>query len=240
MSFHAYGRARRLSLAMGQIRVGDRVVRAAFEHGYESLSGFNDAFRKLLGAAPRRSGSTTVITVNRIPTPLGPMIVGATDDAICLLELVDRRSLDKQLARIARHLDARVVPGSSALLDSMTSQLDTYFGGASKRFSVPIVLPGTAFQRAVWAALLEIPYGETRSYRELAVAMGTPKAVRAVANANGLNRIAIVVPCHRVIGADGTLTGYGGGLWRKRRLLALEQGTAAQSELQVARLSPIQ
>ena len=237
MTFHAYGRARRLALAMGQIRVGDKVVNAAFDHGYESLSGFNDAFRKLLGAAPHRSGSTRVLTVNRVPTPLGPMLAGATDDAICLLEFVDRRSLDKQIERIVRRLNARLVPGTAALLESMASQLAEYFDGKRTCFTVPIVLPGTTFQQSVWAALQEIPYGETRSYGEVAAAIGAPTAVRAVANANGLNRVAIVVPCHRVIGADGTLTGYGGGLWRKQRLLDLEAEALGHTATTAARLS---
>ncbi len=111
------------------------------------------------------------------------------------------------------------------MLERVERELAAYFRGELRAFDVPLELPGTAFQQEVWAALRRVPWGETRSYAQLASAVGRPGAHRAVARANGDNRIAIVVPCHRIVGADGSLTGYGGGLWRKRRLLELEGGT---------------
>ncbi len=115
-------------------------------------------------------------------------------------------------------------PGSDAVLDAARGQLDAYFKGGIKRFDLPLAPRGTPFQERVWAALREIPYGETRSYGDVAAAVGAPRAVRAVGGANGSNPIAIIVPCHRVIGANGTLTGFGGGLDRKRFLLTHERG----------------
>ena len=109
------------------------------------------------------------------------------------------------------------------MLHTELQELAAYFNSRLRKFTVPISAPGTAFQQEVWKALQGIPYGETRSYRDVATALGCPKSVRAVARANGDNRLAIVIPCHRVVGSDGDLTGYGGGLWRKRRLLDIEQ-----------------
>src|SRR6185436_11412222 len=118
---------------------------------------------------------------------------------------------------------APVVPGSNEHLEQLHGELARYFAGSSRSFSVPLTYPGTPFQRQVWEQLLAIPYGETRSYEELAAAVGSPKAVRAVGRANGLNRISILIPCHRVINKDSRLGGYGGGLGRKQYLLNLEQ-----------------
>jgi AraC family transcriptional regulator of adaptative response/methylated-DNA-[protein]-cysteine methyltransferase len=150
------------------------------------------------------------------------MLAGATDDGICLLEFIDRRMLETQLSRISKLLNAKLVPGSHAHFDSLNEQLDEYFSGKRKEFDLPLACPGTAFQQKVWAGLQAIPYGSTRSYTEQAEAVGSPNAVRAVAKANGDNRIAIIIPCHRVIGAHGELVGYGGGLSRKQYLLKLE------------------
>ena len=224
MTFHAYSRVRRLGLALGQIQQGSGVSRAAFSTGYESLSGFNEAFKRFVGQAPRDVKSSTVVTVNRIPTPLGPMVAGAVDDALCLLEFADRRMLETQLVRLQKHLDCVFVPGTSDVFDRLAYELNAYFRGEHTEFSVSLVTPGTPFQQQVWASLRAIPAGTTRSYGEIAREIGRPTAVRAVARANGDNRIAILIPCHRVIGADGKLTGYGGGLWRKQRLLDVEAG----------------
>jgi AraC family transcriptional regulator of adaptative response/methylated-DNA-[protein]-cysteine methyltransferase len=222
MTFHAYSRSRRLATAIGQIQMGDKVIDTAYETGYESLSGFNEALRRLTGASPRRAKGATVVTMTRIPTPFGLMLAGATDEALCLLEFVDRRMLETQLKRLSQQVGSTFVPGENRILKSVTAELKRYFDGKLERFETPLLTPGTPFQETVWEALLKIPFGETRSYAEVASAIGNPKAVRAVAKANGDNRIAIIIPCHRVIGSDGKLTGYGGGLWRKRRLLDLE------------------
>ncbi len=225
MTFQAYVRTLRIGAAFGRIRHGDTATSAAFDHGWESLSGFGEAFRKVMGTAPTRA-SGSVVTVTRIETPLGPMLAGATAEGICLLEFVDRRMIETQLERLRKLFRVALVPGSSPHFDSMSDELQRYFDGRLRRFETPLDLRGTPFQKKVWSALLTIPYGETRSYSEQARIVGDPAAVRAVARANGDNRIGIVIPCHRVVGADGSLTGYGGGLWRKRWLLDLERRSA--------------
>jgi AraC family transcriptional regulator, regulatory protein of adaptative response / methylated-DNA-[protein]-cysteine methyltransferase len=222
MTFHAYSRARRLGTALGQVKKGSQVGRAAFDVGYESLSGFQEAFHRYFGSSPTTIDDATVIRVDRLATPLGPMLVAATDEALCLLEFVDRRALPTQISRIRAGLHAVFVPDRNAIIEQAAEEVSAYFSGALRDFMVPIVAPGTEFQRTVWRALAEIPYGVTRSYAELAQSIGNPKAVRAVGRSNGLNALAIIVPCHRVVGADGRLVGYGGGLWRKQKLLELE------------------
>lgn len=226
MTFHAYSRARRLGAALGRVREGEAVSRAAFDAGYESLSGFQEAFRRYFGDAPTAVNGSEVARVARIPTPLGPMLVAATDDAVCLLEFTDRRGLPGQVKRVADRLGLVFAPGATDLTRTVARQLAEYFNGARRSFDVPIEAAGTDFQREVWRTLAEIPFGETRAYSDIAAALGRPSAVRAVGAANGANALAIVVPCHRVVGADGTLSGYGGGVWRKRRLLDLEREAA--------------
>jgi len=191
---------------------------------HEGLDGFDSALRRLAGESPARARSAGVVKLTRVPTPLGAMIVGATDDALRLLEFADPEAVEEQLRRVRKQLDAFIVPGETDVTRRTADELASYFAGELREFSVPLEAGGTAFQEAVWAELRMIPYGTTRSYGEQARRIGRPEAVRAVARANGDNPIAIIIPCHRVIGADGTLTGYGGGLWRKKRLLELEQG----------------
>jgi AraC family transcriptional regulator, regulatory protein of adaptative response / methylated-DNA-[protein]-cysteine methyltransferase len=222
MTFHAYSRARRLGNALGHIGQGNSITRAAFNSGFESLSGFNEAFRKLAGDSPSETRGAPICAVTRLTTPLGPMVAGAFDDALCLLEFADRRMLPSQFKALTRRTKCVFVPGANGVLDRITAQLSEYFAGVRTAFDIPISTPGTEFQNLVWAELQKIPPGETASYKDIARRVGRPTAVRAVAKANGDNRIALVVPCHRVIGSDGSLTGYGGGLWRKRALLALE------------------
>ena len=222
MTFHAYARGRRLSTALAQIREGGSVVSAAFDNGYNSLSGFNDAFRAIVGTNPTSAKACNVVHLIRVATPLGAMLAGATEDSVCLLEFADRRILELQLRRVQKQFDAFFIPSSNPKLEHLTRELDGYFNGSLSQFTVPLAAPGTTFQQTVWNYLRTIPYGRTVSYRDVATALGMPKSVRAVARANGDNRLAIVIPCHRVIGNDGELTGYGGGLWRKRRLLDIE------------------
>ena len=222
MTFQEYQRMLRIGQAFGRIKHGEKVISTAFESGYQSLSGFADSFKKTADFAPSKSQENRLIPTTRILTPLGPMLAGATDEGICLLEFIDRRMLETQLGRISKRLHAKVVPGSHPYFDELNEQLDEYFSRKRKEFDLPLVLPGTPFQKRVWSGLLAIPYGCTRSYKEQAEFIGSPNAVRAVAKANGDNRIAILVPCHRVIGANGDLVGYGGGLSRKQYLLKLE------------------
>lgn len=163
------------------------------------------------------------ITIKRIETPLGSMFAGSINKGICFLEFVDRQSKDNGLAKLGKLLDAAVVEGDDHNLLALTMQLDEYFQGERKDFDIPLAIVGTPFQSKVWESLQNIPYGEVISYQEQARRIGCLKAVRAVGRANGANRIAILIPCHRVIGKNGSLVGYKGGLWRKKRLLALEK-----------------
>jgi AraC family transcriptional regulator of adaptative response/methylated-DNA-[protein]-cysteine methyltransferase len=142
---------------------------------------------------------------------------------VCLLEFTDRRMLETNLETIRKRFRSPVVPGEHRWLKQLQTELKEYFAGKRKDFTVPLAPRGTEFQEAVWSQLRAIPFGETIAYDELARRVGRPAAQRAVALANGQNRIAILIPCHRVIGKDGSLTGYGGGLWRKRLLLELER-----------------
>lgn len=223
MTFNAYCRGRRLGEAFTRIREGASLDDAAYDHGYESISGFRDAFRKTFGQAPGRIRGEEYIATSWIETPLGPMIAGAGRDGICFLEFTDRRGLEAQLGTLRRRFGKALVPGENGHTKQLSDELGLYFKGELKRFTPPLFYPGTKFQEEVWSRLLEIPYGETRSYAEMAAAVGSPNAVRAVGTANGANRIAIVIPCHRVVNKNGEMGGYGGGLWRKKFLLNLEQ-----------------
>ena len=223
MTFQAFSRARRLAGTLSRIREGGALDDAVFDSGYESHSGFRDAFARTFGDPPGSYREGECVLLSWLRSPLGPLVAGATADGICLLEFSDRRMLEAQFATVRRLFDAPIVPGTNEHLKLLQVELASYFAGSSRRFSVPLAYPGTAFQRRVWEQLLAIPYGDTRSYQELAVAVGEPRAVRAVGRANGLNRIAILIPCHRVVNKNGKLGGYGGGLRRKQYLLDLER-----------------
>jgi AraC family transcriptional regulator, regulatory protein of adaptative response / methylated-DNA-[protein]-cysteine methyltransferase len=164
-----------------------------------------------------------MIKVTNIETPLGKMIAGATDEGICLLEFSDRRMLPTEYKDLIRLLNTTIEDGENRHLKTLRKQLIEYFNGKRKVFDLPLVTPGTEFQQAVWRELQNIQFGSTRSYLDQSVALNRPDSVRAVANANGMNRIAIIIPCHRVIGSDGNLTGYGGGVKRKKWLLDHEK-----------------
>jgi AraC family transcriptional regulator of adaptative response/methylated-DNA-[protein]-cysteine methyltransferase len=131
--------------------------------------------------------------------------------------------LETEFKQLTKLFNATIIQGSNKHFDTLHQQLNEYFDGIRKEFSIPLITPGTEFQQAVWKELQTIPYGKTRSYKQQSIAIKKPEAVRAVASANGMNRIAIIIPCHRVIGSDGSLTGYGGGMWRKQWLLDHEQ-----------------
>ena len=219
MTFHAYQRMVRINTAFKKIKRGHSVTHTAFDSGYDSLSGFSDSFKALLGTSPGKIKDQNIIDLVRMETPIGTMVAGATDAGICLLEFTDRRMLETEFNILKQRLNAVILQGENMHFDALRRQLSEYFDGQRRSFSVPLVLTGTPFQIQVWQALTTIPIGETRSYQQQANALQRPKAVRAVANANGMNKISILVPCHRVIGSDGSLTGYGGGLWRKQWLL---------------------
>ncbi len=223
MTFQGYHRTRRLGLALGQLREGGDVNDIAMRHGFESSSGFRDAFARTFGTPPGRGRNLPVIAVCRLPSPLGDLLAAATADGVCLLEFVDRRGLEGQLVTLRARLGSPVVPGRSEHLDFLADELADYFSGTLTEFSVPLVTRGTPFQESVWSRLRMIPPGDTMSYEALARAVGRDGAVRAVGTANGANRIAIVIPCHRVVRKSGALGGYGGGLWRKQLLLDHER-----------------
>lgn len=166
-----------------------------------------------------------IIHTTVIDTPLGNMLAGATENGICLLEYSDSTSrMEKELKAVSKIFDSPVEEGENKHFSVLRQQLNEYFDGERKEFDIPLVMAGTEFQQEVWRELLKIPYGSTRSYKEQSQAMNNLGAIRAVGTANGANRIAIIIPCHRVIGENGDLTGYGGGLWRKKWLLDLEKG----------------
>ncbi|MDO5643667.1 MAG: trifunctional transcriptional activator/DNA repair protein Ada/methylated-DNA--[protein]-cysteine S-methyltransferase [Paracoccus sp. (in: a-proteobacteria)] len=217
--------ARNLRLREGARRVaqGDAVIEAQLDAGFDSASGFRQAFARLFGHPPAAMRGAGGLVADWIETPLGGMIAVADDNALHLLEFSDRKALKEQLARLSKAAGGRIGLGQSAITAETARQLADFFAGKRARFDLPLAPHGTAFQRRVWEALRAIPAGQTRSYAELARAIGQPTASRAVAGANASNGIAIVIPCHRVIGADGTLTGYAGGLWRKEKLIAAER-----------------
>lgn len=223
MTFHGYARARRLAAAVGNLRRGAPVTDAAFDHGYESLSGFSAAIRNLIGTSPGAAGGSTLLALAPIDTPLGEMMLGAASGQLCLAEFADPERLAAQLSRVCRRLNAIPVPGREPPIERAAEQVAEYFAGSRRGFELPLRPAGTDLQRRVWETLLQIPRGDTWTYGRVAAAIGRPRAVRPVGRAVGANPIAIVVPCHRVVASSGALTGYGGGLWRKRRLLDLER-----------------
>jgi len=224
MTFQAYCRGRRMGMALHRIRRGDDLDDVILGHGYESHSGFRDAFVRTFGQPPGASRDSDCVVVSWIESPVGPLVAAATGQGVCLLEFTDRRRLERQFATLRRLFSRTIVPGENEHVASLRAEFGRYFAGELRAFTTPIVYPGTPFQLRVWEQLLRIPYGETRSYEEIAHSIGGSKAVRAVGTANGMNRLAIVIPCHRVVNKNGQLGGYGGGLWRKRLLLGLEQG----------------
>lgn len=223
MTFQAYHRARRMGLALHEIRKGESVIGAQIDTGFESASGFWEAFKQVFGTPPVRAEQAQCLLAQWIDTPLGAMVALGNDDGIHMLEFTDRRGLEKEITRLRKRLKGSVVPGSNKHLERIAAEVRSYFDGSNLTFKSPLVTAGTEFEQAVWKQLLTIPVGETRSYSDLAKQVGSPGAVRAVGRANGRNSIAIAIPCHRVIRADGDLCGYGGGVWRKRWLIDHER-----------------
>lgn len=222
MTFVAYARSRRMGIAVKLIRDGESVISAQLNSGYQSGSGFRDAFSRILGVPPQ-GFSGKVLQVSWMDTELGPMIAIASDTSLLLLEFTDRRGLENEIIQLRNRTRSAIVPGQNEILKSLRVDLQCYFSGQRLTFQTPIELIGTEFQKRVWSELLQIPPGEVRSYSEQAQQIDKPTAVRAVARANGANKLALIVPCHRVIGANGGLTGYAGGLVRKQWLLDHEQ-----------------
>jgi AraC family transcriptional regulator of adaptative response/methylated-DNA-[protein]-cysteine methyltransferase len=226
MSFQAYQRARRMGSALAAVRKGANVLDTQLDHGFESSSGFREAFAKLFGTAPSKSSGVHCLLSKWIESPLGAILALADDDGLYVFDWVDRRGLEREIVRLREKTKFVIVPGTHPVLDQATREINEYFAGTRKIFTLPFAHRGTDFQRTVWDELLKIPVGQTRSYSDIAKRIGQPKAVRAVARANGDNFRGIVIPCHRVIGLDGSLTGYGGGLARKQWLLDHEKNMA--------------
>lgn len=166
---------------------------------------------------------TTILKTSWLDTPLGSMLAIADENSLFLLEFVDRRGLEREVERLRIKTKAAIIPGVTEPINSIKMELESYFGGSLTIFKTPLNLMGTPFQKVVWSELCQIPYGDTRSYAEQARAIEKKTAYRAVANANGANQLAIVIPCHRIINSNGELGGYGGGIARKKWLIDHEQ-----------------
>ena len=154
----------------------------------------------------------------QITSPIGDLNVASTSKGICMLEFDNQQRID----RAFKEFSSEIINEANEHINVLSKQLTEYFNTTRQSFDIPLDMHGTPFQKKVWQALLEIPYGSTRTYKDQSIAVGDLKAIRAVATANGANKISILIPCHRVIGSDGSLTGFGGGLWRKKYLLELE------------------
>ncbi len=223
MTFLEMARHRRLRGGFETLGRGGSVIAGQLEAGFESASAFRTAFAKLLGKAPGHLSDDPILFADWVPTPLGDMVSVTCRSRLHLLEFIDRRALPKELERLNGFAKGRLGIGKTKPGAQIRDELCAFFEGSASRFRTPLAFHGSEFSKAVWQALQEIPAGTTRSYSDVAKHIGRPSAVRAVARANGANQIALVVPCHRVIGADGALTGYGGGLWRKQKLLEIER-----------------
>ena len=228
MTFQAYARSRRLGTALSKIREGSDLDDVILNNGYESHSGFREAFSKTFGKSPGRSRSDECIVTSLYESQLGAIVIGAVSDGICMVEFSDRRMLEFQIKTLHRHFKCAIVPGKNKHIEQCEAELKEYFEGNLKNFKVPLVYPGTVFQQKVWNELMRIPYGTTTSYEAIAEKIGVSKASRAVGTANGMNRIGILIPCHRVVNKDGKLGGYGGGLWRKQWLLDMEKSSLSE------------
>jgi AraC family transcriptional regulator of adaptative response/methylated-DNA-[protein]-cysteine methyltransferase len=237
MTFLEMARHRRLRHSAEVLAKGDKVIEAQLSAGFESPSAFRAAFAKLMGRAPGEFADNALLRASWIDTPIGAMVTICDATQVHLLEFPERKGLAREVQQLFQYSKGQLSFGRFALTDRVQAQLTEFFAGRRRKFELPLALHGTDFSKTVWRALQDIPAGQTRSYAQLAQSIARPTAMRAVARANGANQIAIVLPCHRVIGADGTLTGYAGGLWRKRKLIELERAYAEASSSLNARLA---
>ncbi|PID59889.1 MAG: bifunctional transcriptional activator/DNA repair enzyme protein Ada [Gammaproteobacteria bacterium] len=224
ITFLEMARLRRIGAGFTSLSDGENVIDAQQSAGFASASAFRNAFARLAGQSPGQfSGADAPLRADWIDTVLGAMVVVTDEHSIHLLEFADRRALPGELKRLLKTSKGQLGFGRFDINQQLEAELSAYFAASAARFTVPLSYHGSAFTSRVWDALREIPPGETRSYSDLARQLGNPGASRAVARANAANQIAIIIPCHRVIGSDGSLVGYGGGLWRKRRLIEIER-----------------
>ena len=223
MTFTAWARGLRLSHAFSQIQNGKPLDDVILGHGYQSHSGFRDTFTRIFKKTPGKAHKGDCLRVALIETPLGPMLAATNNQGICHLDFADRRGLETTYNQLQKKFSLPVLPGDNPFLTQLRQQLQDYFQGKRKTFTVPLSPKGTKFQQRVWQELQNIPYGKTVSYQTIAKQLHAPAAIRAVARANALNRICLLIPCHRVIAKNGNLSGYDGGIWRKHLLLEIER-----------------
>lgn len=231
ITYHAFQRMYRINNAFEELQKGKNTTETAFEMGYGSLSGFGYTYKQLMGKSPQKTDSKHILLISRLTTPIGPMFICATGKGICLLEFTNRKMLETEFQDLQKRLGAPILIGENGHIVQAKTELKEYFEGKRTVFDVPLHPVGTDFQKTVWESLCQISYGTTTTYLKQAQSMGKEKAVRAVASANGYNKISIMIPCHRVIGSNGNLTGYGGGLERKKWLLDFEQKVAGGQQL---------
>jgi AraC family transcriptional regulator of adaptative response/methylated-DNA-[protein]-cysteine methyltransferase len=207
---------------LSQLHLGFDLDNGEADAGFESLFAFRDAFSTRFGELAGKADRAEAIHLGWVETPIGPMIAASRKGALILLEFTNRQRMETQIKTLRKRFKAPFLPEDDAVIKQTRRELEEYFAGKRRDFTILLDYPGTPFETKVWDELLKIPYGETRSYEQLAEITSSKGAVRAVGSANGRNRIAIVIPCHRVVNKSGALGGYGGGLWRKQTLLALE------------------
>ncbi len=222
ITFLEMARLSRLRDGFEILSEGGKVIDAQLASGFSSPDAFRQAFARLLGCKPTELKGDGLLKADWFDTPLGAMIAVSDDRALHLLEFADRKALPVELSRLRAQVKGKIGLGRPAPIDQIATELNEFFEGTRLNFDVPLVMHGTAFTKDVWRELQRIPVGATKSYSQLAKQIGKPGSTRAVARANGANQIAIVIPCHRVVGMDGSLTGYGGGLWRKQKLIDVE------------------
>ncbi|KIN63977.1 methylated-DNA--protein-cysteine methyltransferase [Sulfitobacter noctilucicola] len=226
MTFLEMARLSRLRTAAQILPEGGRVIDAQMEASYDSPAAFRAAFARWLGVAPGKFVKDALLRADWIDTKLGPMIAVSDAQALHLLEFAERKALPAELKRLYAHAKGSLGFGRFGPIDQIEREMNAFMRGTSADIRTRLAPLGTPFHQEVWRRLRDIPAGQTRSYSEVARMMQRPDATRAVARANGANPIAIAIPCHRVLAADGALTGYGGGLWRKQALLEIERGFA--------------
>lgn len=221
-TFLKFAREHRLGAIVSDIEKGGKIIEAQLDAGFNSASGFVEAVKKQIGTSPKGIKAQRILSAKWLETPIGPMLGVADDEGLHLLEFSERKGLPKEIETTKKRIGA-IVFRNHKILEEAEKQLNEYFQGERHKFDIPIAQYGTPFEKSVWAQLQTIPYGTTRSYAGQAMAIENPNAVRAVARANGSNKVAIIVPCHRVIGSDGSMTGYAGKIWRKEWLLNHER-----------------
>ncbi len=223
MTFLEMARLSRLRDGFDSLAAGSKVIEAQVDAGFSSSDAFRKAFGKYLGLAPSDFAKDAMLRADWFETPLGAMIAVSDRSSLHLLEFTNRKALPSELKRLWKGAKGNLGFGRFEPTDQIEQEMTAFHDGQNADFKTPLALHGSDFTKQVWRALRDIPAGQTRSYSQLAIDLGKPDAVRAVARANGANQIAIVIPCHRVLGADGSLTGYGGGLWRKQKLIEIER-----------------